>query len=76
MKYICLQTFDRHSKVFNKGDIYCIYDLTDNILVDNKKYIGIYTEQGDYITTLNSKVIKTYLMPLDEWREQVINYIV
>jgi hypothetical protein len=71
MKYICLETFDRHSKVFNKGDIYCIYDLTDY-----NKYISIYTENGDYITTLNSKVIKGYLIPLDDWREQVINYII
>lgn len=65
IKYICIETFDRHSRHFIKGNIYCLITPISS----GGKYREIYTESGDYIATIAITTINKHLISLDVWRE-------
>ena len=69
MKYICIESFDRHSKQFTKGDTYII----NTPISEGGKYREIRKESGEYITTIAITTINKHLISLDVWRENQIN---
>lgn len=75
-KYICIENFDSgdqkgklYSREFTKGNIYYITTLLNTFRV-------IYTESGQYFTTLDITNIDKYLIPLDIFRQNQIQILI
>lgn len=71
IKYVCIKTFDRHSKEFLEGSIYILHTP----LSEGGKYREVYDIEDNYISTLAINIIKENLILLSEWRESQIDLI-